>query len=797
MACSQRETKVIDLPALAKGKLTDPILMEWALERHRDAKQDPGLQQAMELAWFDEMTLRRWLDSEDEVILARLFARLPAERFCHLGQAIGERWPHWSGNLAYHSAPVLARYQPNLAWKCFAQPVGGRHPDFDAVRGIIRSLPMLAPEPGRALLKAIAEDAVTSSRKGGFPQDIALNSLISAALEMDREVANALIRARLRDARDDSDLDQTLSDISIGLFGHDRFRELASAIRNKQTRQSFRSLAPLFTDEAPLRQLDHWSRRPVTLTDLTGLLDAFVDHQDRGIVQSVIETLKAKGLAQHWDKVADFLIGVTAAACERNALDISPMSLEETVGLLSADLHEPPYFESLLTHLDAFDPGEVSARLSEALDREKATYGSVNIVEVMGRLRWHRFVPQLIDAIGEDCGDLLCEAARDALVRIGRPAQESLIQEWDRLDASQRIYGMSVIVAIGGEQAASFAAARYDDLLGEDPESWCRLAVAAPERCLLDLLERCLPRRQASFDETFYTLARLLDSDHSQLPAVGERVRKRRAEQQARLAAFERGDWFCDALTLDLRCPECGDVNEYRVQRIAVDPGAPNATPLVAQEFACASCGTWAEFELTAEARLAVTAELIKLAADSEAGLAGKSKVLIRAEVPLDGRGRPVGEVVSHCKAAVAKNLGSIADWLRLGLCYHQVLCRPRLGLKYAERALRLEPNAVEAVIQKADALARQGDDAPAFELLDHALASKDHWRFFLTDVSTPAQVAGQFARLYNELRRQLGRADRLSLHGSFLGASRKVGRNDPCPCGSGKKYKKCCLARH
>lgn len=22
----------------------------------------------------------------------------------------------------------------------------------------------------------------------------------------------------------------------------------------------------------------------------------------------------------------------------------------------------------------------------------------------------------------------------------------------------------------------------------------------------------------------------------------------------------------------------------------------------------------------------------------------------------------------------------------------------------------------------------------------------------------------------------------------------KKIGRNDPCPCGSGKKYKKCCL---
>jgi uncharacterized protein YecA (UPF0149 family) len=27
-----------------------------------------------------------------------------------------------------------------------------------------------------------------------------------------------------------------------------------------------------------------------------------------------------------------------------------------------------------------------------------------------------------------------------------------------------------------------------------------------------------------------------------------------------------------------------------------------------------------------------------------------------------------------------------------------------------------------------------------------------------------------------------------------YMRSTRKVGRNDPCPCGSGKKYKKCCL---
>jgi uncharacterized protein len=37
-----------------------------------------------------------------------------------------------------------------------------------------------------------------------------------------------------------------------------------------------------------------------------------------------------------------------------------------------------------------------------------------------------------------------------------------------------------------------------------------------------------------------------------------------------------------------------------------------------------------------------------------------------------------------------------------------------------------------------------------------------------------------------------------LSLHRQaappFVREGKKVGRNDPCPCGSGKKYKRCCL---
>ena len=51
--------------------------------------------------------------------------------------------------------------------------------------------------------------------------------------------------------------------------------------------------------------------------------------------------------------------------------------------------------------------------------------------------------------------------------------------------------------------------------------------------------------------------------------------------------------------------------------------------------------------------------------------------------------------------------------------------------------------------------------------------------REVVKNVETPAQVA-------EAQRTQAGKK-------TVQRAAAKVGRNDPCPCGSGKKYKQCC----
>jgi len=48
---------------------------------------------------------------------------------------------------------------------------------------------------------------------------------------------------------------------------------------------------------------------------------------------------------------------------------------------------------------------------------------------------------------------------------------------------------------------------------------------------------------------------------------------------------------------------------------------------------------------------------------------------------------------------------------------------------------------------------------------------------------------------LYRNYLKRIGKAPTAE-EDPTVPSRRKVGRNDPCPCGSGKKYKKCCLAK-
>ena len=62
----------------------------------------------------------------------------------------------------------------------------------------------------------------------------------------------------------------------------------------------------------------------------------------------------------------------------------------------------------------------------------------------------------------------------------------------------------------------------------------------------------------------------------------------------------------------------------------------------------------------------------------------------------------------------------------------------------------------------------------------------------FKIQVSAPSQVEEMKKQEQEDL--SFSHSDGSSIKQPVKRNSQKIRRNDPCPCGSGKKYKKCCL---
>jgi preprotein translocase subunit SecA len=79
------------------------------------------------------------------------------------------------------------------------------------------------------------------------------------------------------------------------------------------------------------------------------------------------------------------------------------------------------------------------------------------------------------------------------------------------------------------------------------------------------------------------------------------------------------------------------------------------------------------------------------------------------------------------------------------------------------------------------------------FEAMIQAIREETVRRMFLVQLRTNQEVkrekvakeTGTAAATKSEVKKQPVR-----------NAAKKVGPNDPCPCGSGKKYKKCCMQK-
>ena len=784
-----------DAIARAAGKLDDPLMLEWALGYYDNLPNSARDSRAgIEATWFHDLFVAQLIERADSEVLCRLFRSLPPRHFANLTPLIVKHWPQWSDQVAGPATLVLAVNAPEDLFSLFETE-------------LIRCDQGIPLDTERFLDVDSLANSGTQERRGMFfkrlclrvlalpdrdiGKSLLLSTLLSLAGNLCADTLVSILDAALRNETREYAREALLKQLFQGLFGHAEYLDLAIARGKKQSLQRIAALAPFFCPDAPLASLDEWVDSPPTLADMFPALEAIsVNSKGCAAVRKLFQS--SKTLRDVLPDSTQALLAV--AACLQgyasDTFDSAGLDLEKTAHLLAADLGAARWYRPLFERLCTFSRQDIVTALTTRLPAVEHTYGAVQLADAMGSLGWEEFVPCLIKAISEDQVDFLCEAAKKALVEIGPPAQEALIAGWAELDRSQQIYGHSVIRNVGGAAAADFALARFDDLMADSVEYCCELVLATPDQRLLDRLRPELRRRQSLIDRAFYIIARLLDrGDEDSALAKGRALEDLKKSQNIRKArAAPAGDLSRDFLSLELRCPSCRAINHYEVKGVIM-LGKPyqDVTNLVNDEFPCASCSQNVEFEFTTMGHLALTAEALLIKAARESG-EPRVPLIKLVDCRVDGQVMPLPVGLKRLRDRVAKTPTDARAWFRLGnLLFH--INRPQATMTAFRQAVKMAPLAIDAKLTLARLLASRQANDESFTLLTDALSRSSDWQF----LAPYPNFSQEFADLYNHLRRRLGKNDSPALHPSSLASSKKVGRNDPCPCGSGKKFKKCC----
>ena len=784
---------MINVITAAQGKLDNPLMLEWAIYYYSGLPKSAESRRAeIEDTWFHELMLAQLIDSDDTSLLHSLLRAFPARRLTGLSHLLVKHWSTWPASLAATVSEILLEIAPEEMLRLYGEAIEhlpqANNDELFKLVAVDKLLRDADNPQHRELAEELAQAVLAWPDR--FSQSMLLGTLLKLSRLLSRGTLASLLEAGLKYQTDPERRQSLWEALFSGLFGgHNFFSEVVDWGKFDSPLR-FAQLRPFFRDEAPLEQFDQWLAKSPKLESVLAYLQTLSEQCDacQTVLAFIRDTPATKG---RLPKLLQTQLAITACiqGYAKDELDVSSLSLADTLDLLAVDIAKPRWQTVLTAHLKQFDPAEVNTGLIERLQANIHHYGAVHIADVMAEFKSPQFVAVLIDAIREDKGDFLCESAQKALIEIGPEAQVALIDRWDQLDGSQQIYGVSIIEAIGGQVAADFVVTRFAEFLQDDMERACELAVALPDSRLLDLLKAELRRKQALIDRAFCILAWLFDHQDAELEgaetrAMAEYQRSKQLRQSWSAGALPRFDY----LLLDLECPACGEVNRYKAKGAIVSEGdSRETTCLLADELPCASCGAEVEFKFTSEAIVAVTAELLKLQLSDYAD--DTARPLVRKlNCRLDGTVMPVASGIASVRSRLTLQPDSAKDWLTLGNLLSP-LNRPKAALEAYRKAAQFAPMAIDAQFVLADALTSSDQLDEAFTVLHSMLEHKPQWMF----LSAFPDFSHTFADLYNYLRRQLGKNTLPLLHASALNPPKKPGRNDPCSCGSGKKYKKCC----
>ncbi len=142
----------IDTP-ISQINMKDPFMAKLALNQVRNLSEvNSSKAEQIAAQLFNDISIKYLLDNSDEFFLSSLFQELPEKIFLNSLSALILRWPEWTDSVACWSAPVIARLNPEQAYKLFSAYLelnSDPFKDSNKFFGIVESLKYLKEEDSK------------------------------------------------------------------------------------------------------------------------------------------------------------------------------------------------------------------------------------------------------------------------------------------------------------------------------------------------------------------------------------------------------------------------------------------------------------------------------------------------------------------------------------------------------------------------------------------------------------------------------------------------------------------------
>ncbi|MEQ8168823.1 MAG: SEC-C metal-binding domain-containing protein [Candidatus Eremiobacterota bacterium] len=793
---------MIDLSTL---DMKDRMIIEWSLERLKYAK-DINNSLYMEIEKFFTPEIITYILIECNDMLKRdLFFHLPAERFSATIDYIVDKWETMDELVMSAASPVIASLDKEKAVKLFSSYLEKESDVYTnnlMLSGLFRVIKILDKQGG----KKISELMIDSYIKSTLPdveKTMLFPRIAEPAWKYEYHDFYSLLKNCLLTKFEEMDRDYTdiLAEMcELFVLSREDF-ELITDYIDGDSEQKYNDISMIFKDNTPVEQFDLYIEE---LKDekyknvRSFLMENLIKIDNEKVRELLIRLLGDEEISKRFIEEEQeylfysFILGCFITSMRTKEVNPKNLDIEQVFDLIASDtdIDELPYIDKIVDFINGLGRDFVVEFLQDNMNL--SSYGHINAINLMGRLLYEEFLPLLVKEMSNGM-----HVAHEVLIKYKEKAIPYIEESIKDMDKDGQFMALSVIETMKEETVIDFINRHFLSFWPWNKERLLNVMVVYPDDKFIEKLMPYAGKGQDFIDYIYILLNKIYGIKNSEFDLLEKDYYEKHDDKCKYTEAFFGGkieEVIKPYLDLELRCKNCGDESFYRVEHITVELCChEEPVPHIEDEITCLNCNQVSSFEVTEEGKMTIMFTVFGINScknDEEMKRVMEKSPIKFVEHDHEHDELDMEELEDIFLEEIEADPSDIYNYISLGNIY---VDKEQFddAEYYLRQAMKIDPEYIEAYYILAYIYAKYRENyEKALSLLEKGKKYMATAKYTDDIQSHKDEFEKNYMIFYNDMI--------IAIAHEGLDVKKipeeKAGRNDPCPCGSGKKYKKCCM---